>query len=41
MFLSPVKGERLGEGACNAMRNPLTLPLPLTGERSSKKPSIG
>jgi hypothetical protein len=32
MFLSPFEGERLGEGA-STVRNPLTQPLPLAGER--------
>ena len=31
-FLSPL-GERLGEGVPKAVRNPLTQPLPLAGER--------
>ena len=32
MLLSPL-GERLGEGVPKAVRNPLTQPLPLAGER--------
>ena len=34
MFLSPAKGERLGEGASKTVRVPLTQPLPLAGEMS-------
>jgi hypothetical protein len=41
MFLSPARGRGLGEGASKAMRNPLTPPLPLAGERSPTKPTIG
>jgi len=33
MFLSPTRRERLGEGASKAVRNSLTQPLPLAGER--------
>jgi len=36
MFLSPL-GERLGEGASKAVRDPLAQPLPLTGERRKTK----
>jgi len=35
----PREGERLGEGASKIVRNPLTRPLPLAGERRKKENS--
>jgi len=40
MFLSPDKGERLGEGVTGGVRRPLSPPLPQAGERRKKGEAI-